>query len=159
MPSQSSAGPPDADACKQAAATCACFNFRKATRVVTQRFDEALASSGVRSTQLVILLAVRMYDQVTAAELADVLVTDRSTLTRNLRPLVKRRLLHINPGKDRRTRVISLTPAGLKALADAVPLWENAQKRFVKELGAPRWTRLLRDLNATVDAARNNDQE
>lgn len=144
----------DMDKCRVAAETCACFNFHKASRVVTQLFDEALSPCGLRSTQVVILLAVHVNGQLTAAQLADALVTDRSTLTRNLGPLVKRKLLRIATGQDRRTRLISLTPAGEAALADAVPLWEQAQTRFVEKLGGARWKKMLGDLNAAVDAAR-----
>lgn len=140
--------------CRVAAETCACFNFRKASRVVTQLFDEALAPCGLRSTQVVILLATLVCGPLTAAELADVLVTDRSTLTRNLGPLTKRKLLKIATGEDRRTRVISLAPAGEEALAEAVPLWEQAQSRFVNHLGSARWKKMLGDLNAAVTAAR-----
>jgi DNA-binding MarR family transcriptional regulator len=147
-------GEPDLSKCREAAVTCACFNFRKASRVVTQMFDEALSPCGLRSTQLVMLLAVYLHEQLSPAELAEELVTDRSTLTRNLQPLIKRRLLRMAHGKDRRTREISLTPTGVAALADAIPYWENAQRRFVKQLGPSRWKQLLGDLNATVNATR-----
>jgi hypothetical protein len=83
----------DLEACAQAAAVCACFNFRKASRAVTQHFDEQLQPTGLRSTQLVILLAVAVYESSGMAELARALVMDRSTLTRNLRPLINQGLL------------------------------------------------------------------
>ena len=145
---------PNLDKCREAATTCACFSFRKASRVVTQLFDEELAPSGLRSTQLVILLAVYINDSLSPAELADALVTDRSTLTRNLQPLIKRRLIRMNHGKDRRTRVISLTPTGVTALTEALPHWERAQNRFVEQLGPNRWKKMLTDLDAAVEKTR-----
>ncbi len=145
---------PDLDKCREAAASCACFNFRKASRVVTQMFDEELAPSGLRSTQLVILLATHVNGSLSPAGLAEELVTDRSTLTRNLQPLIKRRLIRMTHGKDRRTRVISLTPSGVATLAKAIPYWERAQNRFVNQLGINRWKKMLVDLDITVEKTR-----
>jgi hypothetical protein len=70
----------DLELCAQAAASCACFNFRKASRAVTQRFDELLQPTGLRSTQLVVLIAVAVSDSPGVATLARALVMDRSTL-------------------------------------------------------------------------------
>jgi DNA-binding MarR family transcriptional regulator len=140
----------DLEACAQAAAVCACFNFRKASRAVTQHFDEQLQPTGLRSTQLVILLAVAVHESSGMAELARALVMDRSTLTRNLRPLINQGLLTLNLGQDRRTRLIQLTPEGRKSLQRAIPVWSKAQNEFVGELGADRWTTLLGLLGETV---------
>jgi len=140
----------DIAACAHAATVCACFNFRKASRAVTQHFDELLHPTGLRSTQLVILLAVAVYESSGMAELARALVMDRSTLTRNLRPLINQGLLTLNLGQDRRTRLIQLTPAGRKSLQVAIPVWEKAQSDFVAQLGDDRWTTLLGLLGQTV---------
>ncbi|MBI2825468.1 MAG: winged helix-turn-helix transcriptional regulator [Planctomycetia bacterium] len=140
----------DVQKCAEAASVCACFNFRKATRAVTQHFDDLLASTGLRSTQLVILLAVAVYESRGMAALARAMVMDRSTLTRNLRPLIKQGFLQLKFGKDRRTRLVELTPNGRKVLGAAVPVWEAAQHRFVSELGEDRWQDLLSLLAETV---------
>ena len=138
----------------QAAATCACFNFRKASRAVTQLFDETLQPVGLRSTQLVILIATHLLKSASVARLAKELVVERSTLTRNLMPLEKQKLVKIVPGDDKRTRLVTLTPKGLSLLDDAMPLWEQAQKQFVERLGVPRWDRMLGDLSTAVSATR-----
>jgi DNA-binding MarR family transcriptional regulator len=139
----------------EAAATCACFNFRKASRAVTSFFDAKLQPSGLRSTQLVILIAVALSEAAALAQLARLLVMERSTLTRNLRPLEKQGLLRVVSGSDRRTRLVELTPEGRSALAGALPLWEEAQGRFVHQLGTDRWNSLLSNLTATVDLTHN----
>jgi DNA-binding MarR family transcriptional regulator len=141
----------DADLCARAVVSCACFNFRKASRAVTQQFDELLQSTGLRSTQLVVLVAVAVTESPGVASLARELVMDRSTLTRNLRPLVKQGLLKVRLGKDRRTRVVEMTSLGRDVLAEALPVWEHAQNRFVTQLGEARWQELLSLLSMTVD--------
>jgi DNA-binding MarR family transcriptional regulator len=140
----------------EAAATCACFNFRKASRAVTALFDESLQPAGLRSTQLVILVATYLLQPAAVARLARELVMERSTLTRNLRPLIKLKLIRITAGQDKRTRLVTLTPQGLQTLADAMPLWERAQIRFVQRIGEPRWQELMSGLSATVEAARSS---
>ncbi len=68
---------------------------------------------------------------------------DRTTLTRNLKPLEREGLLKSEPGQDQRTRVISLTSNGETALAKALPLWEQAQSTVEGVLGQQRWSALL----------------
>lgn len=130
--------------------TCACFNLRKASRVVTQHFDEILKPSGVLITQFTILVAVAMSQVVTINELAEILVMDRTTLTRNLKPLERKGWLKIESGQDRRTRMVSLTSDGEMALAKALPLWKQAQNRVVEVLGQQRWSALLSQLTETT---------
>src|SRR6185369_1797370 len=75
------------------ATMCASFNLRKASRAVTQLFDNALHPIGLRSTQLVILLASGIYESLSLSQLADIIVSDRTTLTRALKPLLRKGLL------------------------------------------------------------------
>jgi DNA-binding MarR family transcriptional regulator len=145
-----SATPLDLAEFTQVASTCACFNLRKASRVVTQHFDEILKPSGLLITQFTILVAVAMVGAVTINQLAELLVMDRTTLTRNLKPLEREEWLKSEPGQDQRTRVISLTPNGEVALAKALPLWKLAQERVVEVLGTQRWSVLLSHLTETT---------
>jgi DNA-binding MarR family transcriptional regulator len=45
-------------------------------------------------------------------------------------------------------RLLSLTVEGRRALEQAMPLWEKAQRRVVGGLGPKRWHELLDGLNA-----------
>jgi DNA-binding MarR family transcriptional regulator len=144
---------PDARVLAEAARVCACFNFRKASRAVTQLFDNVLQPSGLRSTQFVILVAVAGEGSVRLPELARVLNLDRSTLTRNLKPLVRERLARIVEGRTGRASTVHLTPKGERALAATVPFWERAQTGFVQKFGERRWESMLNDLNRVVAAA------
>lgn len=79
---------------------------------------------------------------------------DRTTLTRNLKPLDKQGLLRIASGKeDRREREVTLTGSGQAILAKALPLWQEVQQEVRKDLGKVRFTRLLHDLSAIVEIA------
>jgi DNA-binding MarR family transcriptional regulator len=130
----------------QVVSTCACFNLRKASRAVTQHFDGILEPSGLLITQFTILVAVEMAKAGTINELAEVLGMDRTTLTRNLKPLEREGWLKSEPGQDQRTRVVSLTTDGEAALVKALPLWKKAQKDVEETLGQQRWETLLSHL-------------
>jgi DNA-binding MarR family transcriptional regulator len=139
-----------------AAETCACANFRKASRALTQMFDHALQPSGLRSTQLIILLEIAVAQSATAPLLARRLVIDPSTLARNLKLIVKKDWIRFQAGEDRRGQEIRLTPRGARAIQKAVPLWRRAQSAFATKLGEKRWRSLQADLSASVDIARGS---
>jgi DNA-binding MarR family transcriptional regulator len=140
---------------REAALHCVCFNLRKAARAVTQLYDDALRPARLRATQFTLLAALRVRGRVAVTELAETAVTDRTTLTRNLRVLRRRGLIRIQSGKkDRRVREVSLTAGGEAALADAYPRWERAQAQVAAGLGKERLRRLASDLSASVSIAR-----
>ncbi len=134
--------------------TCACFNLRKAARAVTQLYDEVLAPTGLRGTQFSVLTVIAAAGPATMTYLADTLVMDRTTLTRNLKPLLDRELVERGEGEDRRQRPIAITPAGRDALGQALPLWEKAQVRIAGGLGAARWKGMVEDLSEAIRLAR-----
>jgi len=129
---------------------CTCFNLRKATRTVTQLFDDAMQPTGLRATQFTLLAAIASFGSVAIRELAQKLVMDRTTLTRNLKPLEAQKLVKIVPGQDRRTRTLSLTDKGRKTLKKAMPYWERAQSEVIERLTPKRWKALLKSLDSTL---------
>ncbi|MCX5894123.1 MAG: MarR family transcriptional regulator, partial [Deltaproteobacteria bacterium] len=111
--------------CKEIGRTCACFKVRKAARAITKLYEEVLRPSGLRATQFSLLMVTRVMGPVTVVKLAQVMVMDRTTLTRNLQILEARGLINIKPGEDRREREVNLTDVGMDVLTKAVPLWEE----------------------------------
>ncbi|MGH9831246.1 MAG: MarR family winged helix-turn-helix transcriptional regulator [Blastocatellia bacterium] len=132
---------------------CACANVRKAGRALTRLYDEELRPSGLRITQYGILGVTMAMEPVTVTHLAEETVTDRTTLTRNLKILEDRGFISIREGNDRREREVSLTTEGREALKAAYPFWKKAQARVMKELG-DRWDSLREGLAALVDLSR-----
>jgi DNA-binding MarR family transcriptional regulator len=116
-------------------AGCVCTNLRTAARVVTHRFDQALAPSGLRMTQLALLLACAAPGPTTIAQVASALAVDRTTLSRTLRPLARQGLIAIGRGRDRRARQITMTDHGRNVLSAALPLWANAEHAIAEQLG------------------------
>jgi DNA-binding MarR family transcriptional regulator len=127
--------------------TCACFNIRKSARMLTQQYDEALQPVELRSTQFTILAVLANVDAITVTELAEYLLMDRTTLTRNLRPLEKQGFIEAFPGEDRRTRMINISKKGSLKLKEAIPLWKKVQQSFIDYMGNDRFDHLLNELN------------
>ena len=116
---------------KRIGITCVGFNMRKAARLVTKHFDSVLEPTGLRSTQFHMLATIARHENMAITRLANLMVMDRTTLTRNLKPLEKMGYITGENGgdhKDRRKRAVRLTPAGHKVLDQAIPLWEKAQE-------------------------------
>jgi DNA-binding MarR family transcriptional regulator len=134
--------------------SCVCFNLRKAARAITQLYDERIRWKGLRTTQLSILGAMLVRGPMTVSRLAEATVTDRTTLTRNLRLLERRRFIRVEPGRDRREREVSLTDRGREALARAYPRWKEAQAHVAKRFGRERLERLVSDLAGVVAITR-----
>lgn len=126
---------------------CVGFHTRRATRLVTQHYDKALASAGVRSTQYSLLSVLSLQEETSMQELALVLGMDRTTLTRNLNPLVRKGWVKVAASEDRRARPLALTAKGRAALEKARPLWEATQAGIVAQVGAARWEQIMRGLH------------
>jgi DNA-binding MarR family transcriptional regulator len=129
-------------------AKCTCLRLRKATRRVTQIYDQMLEPSGLTIAQFSLLARLWPDANLSIGELAEALVTDPTTLTRNLKPLLERGLLRtFNDAADRRRRMIGLTDTGRAIVPVAHPLWRKAQEQLATLLGA----REIASLNSALD--------
>jgi DNA-binding MarR family transcriptional regulator len=118
------------------ASRCNCTALRKATRRISQLYDDALAPSGLKTTQRAILAQLGRSEPVTVGDLAAALVMDAGALAHTLKPLERDRLvaIAIDPD-DRRNRLISLTRQGRAKLAETDALWAKAQTGFEAGFG------------------------
>jgi DNA-binding MarR family transcriptional regulator len=140
--------------CKAIGRSCACYNLRRAARAITRLYDDFLRPSGLRATQYSVLMAAHLRGPITLTRLADLTVTERTTLTRNLNILEKSGFLRIEAGSDRRERQVTITEQGQEALKAAIPLWEMAQTHIEKGLGKDRMEGFLKDLSEITSLAR-----
>ena len=126
---------------------CACFNVRKSARVLTQHYDTMMQPVGIRATQFTILAVLSTTQGISVTDLSNFLMMDRTTLTRNLRPLETQGLVNTQPGDDKRTRLIKLSKKGKNKLEKAIPLWKQAQKQVTEYMGNNRFNDFLTELN------------
>jgi len=126
------------DARLSARSECYGTALRKASRRVSALYDEALAPSGLRSTQFAILAEIVDRDEgpPTLNQLADDLVLDRSGLGHSLRPLEREGLIRLEKNSsDRRSTLVTLTDQGREPYAYALTLWQKAQDRYASVIG------------------------
>jgi DNA-binding MarR family transcriptional regulator len=136
---------------KQPKSACNCTALRKATRRVSQLYDSALEPCGLRITQRAILNHIARAGMPPLGELAEALVMDRGALTHNLKPLQRDGLVEINVDPDdRRNRLIALTAAGRKKLAESEALWKRAQQGFEAAFGATKSASLRKALDYLI---------
>lgn len=130
-------------------AACNCFAIRSAARHASQFYDRHLAASGLRTTQFSVLANLRRAGSLSINELAAAMAMDRTTMGRALRPLEREGLVAIGPGRDGRTRSLSLTEPGRARLGEAAALWSEAQTAFERAYG-PAEAASLREALARV---------
>ena len=134
--------------------TCNCSALRQAARHITQLYDHFLVPTGLRATQFSILANIKSRGPLTINALAEAMVMDRTTLGRNIQPLVRDGLIAVKQGRaDRRSKELHLTAAGTRRLQAAAKGWAKAQKTFESAFGRGR----AADLRALLRAVATSD--
>ncbi|WP_422505519.1 MarR family winged helix-turn-helix transcriptional regulator [Stenotrophomonas sp. GZD-301] len=136
-----------------ATSPCTCFRLRRAARRLSQIYDTHLAPAGLSLNAYSILR--RAPQPRLVGELAEALGMDRTTLTRNLKPLLQAGWLQEQRGDDARQRLIAITPTGKACLRRARPLWQRAQDEVEATFGpspTARLNSLLDQLDHALDA-------
>lgn len=123
---------------------CVARNLRESARWITQLFEKRIEESGIKITQFGLLNYINALETPTINEVAQGFNLDRTTLSRNLRPLVREGWITITPGSDKRIRTLSLTPKGREILEHATPYWRKAQKEALAIYGEENWL-ILKD--------------
>ena len=126
---------------------CTCFRIRGAARRVTQIYSKHLASTGLKISQFSLLGFVTAQGPVSIGRLSDLLATDRTTLTRNLGPLLKDGLIERTQSGDKRRHELVATPAGRAMFKRALPLWAAAEQEVRDAMGA----KLTADLHGAIE--------
>ena len=144
------ATPRTAQQLKEIEQQCLGLLTRQVARRVTQWYDQCLQPHRLRSTQFNLLVAIAIAQTVPLTRLAEILVLDRTTLARNLKPLEQQGLVRIEAGEDRRVQLIRLTEPGYTLLQQALPSWERAQKEMMTRLGPVQWDALHANLHNVI---------
>ena len=129
--------------------SCLCLHAQRAARALARRFDEALRPLDLTNGQFSLLMALNRPQPAAMSEVAILLAMDRTTLTAALKPLQRRGLVNVVvDDADRRSRRLSLTVAGRRLLAKALPIWQQEHAVLDRLLGGAKPDRLRTELNA-----------
>jgi DNA-binding MarR family transcriptional regulator len=122
---------------------CMCATLRRASRALTQLYEDALRPLGLRATQFTVLQALSLAGEVTQAILGQILAMDSTTLTRTLHIMKRHGWIVQHRGKDRREWHIGLSKSGQAQLGRALPTWRSVQRRLRSQLGDELWENLF----------------
>src|ERR1700733_9841254 len=132
---------------------CACQNLRRLSRVVSRIYDQELRKTGLEITQFGLLTALATVGEANQKRLSAGFAMDSTTLTRTLGLLQKQGWVRGRPGKDKRERLFSLTPAGKRQVAKAQSNWEAAERRLRQSFGDASWEAMKETVSRLTKAA------
>jgi DNA-binding MarR family transcriptional regulator len=127
--------------------SCMCASFRRASRALTQMYEQELRPEGLRATQFTILQALTLAGEITQGQLGGALAMDSTTLTRTLTIMRRGGWVRMRRGEDRREWRLGLTKEGEAMYKRALPAWERIQKKLRKQIGSTEWEQLLKMTN------------
>ena len=132
-----------------------CYNLamRKATRLINQLYQARFSTLGLKVGQFSIIRAVHQLKETTNSQLQGILVLDQTTLSRNLKPLIRDGILRLRAdANDQRVKKISLTVEGQALYQQALPLWKEAQAEFAAKMGEENAKQVLSLSNFVIKA-------
>ena len=135
---------------------CACSQVRRLARKLSAHYDSILSPEGLTITQYSLIVNIERAGQLSHSFLAEKVGMERTTLTRNLSPLVRAGWVAVAAGKDRRQHLLQLTATGKRKLMRSLPLWEEAQSEFLSRIGSQSLQQ-LRALLASAESAVNEE--
>ena len=131
---------------------CMCATLRRASRALTQLYDEALRPLGLRATQFTVLQALSLAGEVSQRDLGQLLAMDSTTLTRTLEIMGGHGWIAKRHGEDRREWRMRLSKSGQAQLTRALPYWQKVQGRLRAQLGDELSDSLLKLTNKVTNA-------
>lgn len=132
---------------------CYCGRLQLASRVISRIYNDELRQADIEATQFMILRLIADLGPMTQNQLAERTAAGKTTISRNLKLLQRRRWLTSEEGEDRRCRLVSLTAAGRRKLDAAQPYWEQAQERIRASMSPAQLEAFFGMLPAVTEAA------
>jgi DNA-binding MarR family transcriptional regulator len=131
--------------------SCHCTTLRYAAQTLTEVYDRALETTGLKVTQYILLKSILQEEvEQSLTDLAQKLGSDRSTIGRNVRILARDGLVSLGRGSDRREHTVHVTQKGREAVSLATPLWQKSQLAVEEELGEDQ-LKMLRTVLAQLE--------
>jgi DNA-binding MarR family transcriptional regulator len=131
---------------------CMCASLRRASRTITQVYEQALIPAGLSATQFTIMQTLSLAGEVTQGELARILAMDSTTLTRTLAVMSRSGWIAKKRGQDRREWRMRVSGAGEARFQQALPHWQKAQTHVRRQLGKELSDRLMKLTQETANS-------
>jgi DNA-binding MarR family transcriptional regulator len=126
---------------------CGLLLLRRASRAASKLYAGILEHADLDPSHFGILSSIKQFGPISISELANKADLDRTTVSRNLKPLIDKKLVTLADTPKGRTRVATITEEGKHALAAAIPRWTNAQQELRELVGDKDMNTLIEILN------------
>ena len=136
---------------------CACATARQLARVLTQLYDRHLAAAGIEAPQFALLATLQGHGPATQQALGRRHGLDKTTVSRNVALLRKKKWVAVSVAADRRHRRVEITEGGRRILQAAAPRWSAAQSALRESMSAGEWKTLFTALRTAARAAQALD--
>jgi DNA-binding MarR family transcriptional regulator len=117
---------------------CYALAARQSARHLSRLYDRHLAPAGLSVSQFSILRLLKEHERLKIAELAEIMIMERTSLVRALKPLQASGWVVAERSDDGRAFDVTLSPSGMEKVVEAIPLWAEAQAAFEGEVGRDR---------------------
>ena len=136
-------------------ATCVNARLRRLHRMINTAYQQKINPFGLRGSMLSILFIIGKNPGINQKSLADLLVLDASTMSRDLKKLMAKNWVQIERGEDSRSSVLSLTDEGYQLVDEIAPVWENLHSKVQDILGSFN----LQQIDIITEAIRSNMED
>ena len=134
----------------EVAENCLFAKTRKVSRYVTNMYTKALKEIDVTPVQYSMLTAILILKESNINTLSSALKMDRTTINRNLKPLIRDGLVYVNESEDRRERIIQITKYGNETYNKGYKNWKQVQEELKETLGDDLWEEMNDALDKVI---------
>ncbi len=131
-----------------------CINarLRRLHRMLNSVYMSKFKPFGLRGSMVAILFIVGKMKNINQKTVAERLVLDQSTMSRDIKKLKERGLVEVRKGADSRNSSLSLTTKGYELIEQIAPIWEDLHKKMEQILG----THNLQQIDLITNAVQSN---
>lgn len=124
------------------AQNCMFNKIRTVSRYITNVYTGALRDIGITPVQFSMLTVIQILKEGNINDLSSALNMDRTTLNRNLKPLIREEIIYVNESNDKRERRITITKKGEEIYEIGYIKWQKVQDEFKVSIGEDNWLEL-----------------
>jgi len=123
----------------EVAQNCLFRKIRTVSRHVTNLYTNMLKEIGVTPVQFSMMTAIEILQEPNISRFSSAMKMDRTTINRNIKPLVRDGLVLIKQSEDKREKIVMLTEEGRSIYIKGYESWKNAQKTLQNQIGKENW--------------------
>ncbi len=132
---------------------CVNGKVKRLHRLLDGIYQDGLREFGLKGSMLSILFVISKMKNVSQREVADKLVLDQSTVSRDIKKFITKGWVDaVRSEKDSRITVLKMTDLGYEFLEEVIPVWEKKHHYVTSILGEFN----IQNLDYTIKALREN---